>query len=125
MSMDLLSEAGGRTFHLNNLGWGNLLQLALTNRWKPERPADFYLYNDGQTVSDIEARALAHAIEQALPDVPDFDAMAHKTGEVLIGEHAIRVLKAEVNACELFSGENKDLLREFVQFARNGAFQIW
>jgi hypothetical protein len=45
---------------------------------------DSYLHNDGLRVADEDARALADALERALPDVPDHDALARKAFEHLV-----------------------------------------
>jgi hypothetical protein len=84
-----------------------------------------YFYNCGFRVTAEDARALAEALERALPDVPDHDALAGKTftHPDLPG---VRLVNATtpVNPYEWFSGK-KGLLQDFIAFCRQGGFEIW
>jgi len=93
-------------------------------------PADnpvlcFYFYNSGLLVTPEDALALADALERALPDVPDHNAMADKTffHPGLPGVPLVDV-RTPVNPYEWFGGK-KDLLRDFIAFCRRGGFAIW
>jgi hypothetical protein len=84
--MDLTGPAGHMAF--NDTSWVHLLRLATLSGWHPadtlppEEADDWdgnYCTNDGQRVADEDARNLAEALERALPDVPEEDAMADKS----------------------------------------------
>src|SRR5262249_2364638 len=87
---------------------------------------DSYFNNPGFRVTAGDANALAGALERALPDVPGHDAMAHKVVE-LEGAPGERFLRNDtpVIPFELFSGPNKVYLKSFIEFCRQGEFNIW
>jgi hypothetical protein len=84
-----------------------------------------YYSNSGFRVTPEDARSLADALERALADVPDHDALGHKTflHPALPG---VRLVAAgtPVNPYEWFGGK-KDLLRDFIAFCRQGGFELW
>src|SRR5262245_53541873 len=84
-----------------------------------DRLLSSYFSNDGRRVTADDARALADALERGLPDIPDHDALAHKTVEIPQepGERFIR-LGTPVSPEEGFSGRHKARLREFIAFCR-------
>jgi len=84
-----------------------------------------YFFNCGYRVQADDARALGEALEQALPDVPDHDALEHKTFRHP-SDPSVRLIDVNtpVNPFEWFSGK-KDLLRDFIAFCRQGGFEIW
>jgi hypothetical protein len=78
MSMDLIGP--NRSYCWSSLGWGNLLRLALAYGWKWTGACDkrggepipqiwTYMVNDGQWVRAADARAIADALERAMPDL--------------------------------------------------------
>ena len=86
---------------------------------------DSYILNSGYRVFAEDAHALAAALERALPDVPDHDAVEHKTFEDprLPGVRLYRPGEA-ISPVEAFSGENKAMLTDFIAFCRQGGFEI-
>ena len=101
----------------------------------PVDPADWdgrYFPPAGQVVTAEDARALADALERALPDLPDDDALTGKTiprrqsreadGYDLWGL-GLRAGVA-VSPFEEFSGANKTVLRDFVTHCRECA-EFW
>jgi len=83
-----------------------------------------YFSNDGQRVTAEDARELAAALERALPDVPDHDALRHKARPLgNSGEFGIPV-GTPTTPSEWFSGDRKQRLREFIAFCRAGGFVI-
>jgi hypothetical protein len=96
--------------------------------FEPGEPTlDDYFWNDGFRVTDEDARALADALERSLPDVPDHDALGHKTTTHpgLPGQRLIPI-DAEVSPFEYFSGpKGKGRVKEFIAFCRQGGFAIW
>ena len=88
---------------------------------------DSYFHNAGYRVSPEDAQSLANALERALPDVPGHDALEHKTfeDERLPGIRLISV-GTPVDAVEWFSDrKNKQLLKSFIRYCRQGGFEIW
>ena len=83
-----------------------------------------------------------HALERALPDLPDHDALRPKCEEVELPEEMIQAYRLvgwigpnqttmvllPADACvtpfELFSGPWKLELKEFIAFCRQGGFRI-
>jgi hypothetical protein len=84
-----------------------------------------YFFNDGRRVAAEDARAQTDALEWALPDVPDHDAMEEKTF-FHPGLPGVRLVDARtpVNPFEWFSGK-KDILLDFIGYCRLGGFEIW
>jgi hypothetical protein len=62
-------ETGWR-LGIHDLDWESLLGLAHRYGWKPSEGLDHYLREGRRVVSPSEARALAGALEEALPDLP-------------------------------------------------------
>jgi hypothetical protein len=85
-----------------------------------------YFVNDGQRVTAEDVGALADALERALPDIPDHDAMAHKTFEHP-SEPGVRLVPIDTptSPYEWFSGDKKGLVRQFIAYCRRGGFEIW
>lgn len=139
--------AGGK-FACGYLEWGMLIKFAYESGWRPLgtiEPPDWdhkrnpdgtparwfknnYFSKFGQRVTDDDALAIAVALDNSLPDVPDHDAMLHKVAAEIEGSGLarMRVLRPGVrmNSFEFFSGENKAKLRQFIEFCRAGGFAI-
>src|ERR671911_2223273 len=62
-------ETGWR-LGIHDLDWESLLGLAHRYGWKPSEGLDHYLREGRRVVSPSEARALAGALEEALPHLP-------------------------------------------------------
>ncbi len=143
MSVDLFGKQGHMPF--NNLGWSKMLELAERHGWQPKgtQPPDMegtqivtngssdddwdgnYYTNDWQGVSPEDAANIAAALERALEDIPDHDAMEDK----------IRFIKDEpvvdwdtadnTSAVEWFSGARRTRVKQFIAFCRGGGFSIY
>jgi hypothetical protein len=129
--MDLSGPGGD--FAYNNTSWGHLLRLASTYGWEPAgtRPPKRcrtwdgnYVTNDGQRVTAADARRLADALEKALPDLPDHDALEHKKKRVGQSEEFGIPWQTPTNPFEWFSGAGKERLRTFIAYCRAGGFTI-
>lgn len=138
----------GGQITFDNHQWGMVMKASYSWGWKPQgtlAPAGWsdkpgpdgaprkwfknnYFSRAGQVVTDEDASAIARAIENALPDVPDHDAMLHKVGSFIDfpDNRQLRSLRpgSRFNAYEYFSGANKRLLRQFMELCRAGGFVI-
>lgn len=138
----------GGEITFSNFQWGMVMKAAHQWGWKPRgtlEPADWssrkgpdgeprrwyrnnYFSRAGQQVTDEDAAEIGRVIEDALPDVPDHDAIAHKVGSTIDmpGAKQLRILRPGVrfSPYEFFSGPDKQLLRRFAEICRAGGFQI-
>jgi hypothetical protein len=124
MTMDIIGPHGETSFTMS--GWRYMLRLASENGWQPAGTFPDS-ENSGRRVSPEDARALADALERALPDIPNHDALEHKafTAPGLpSGERFIRA-DEDINPLEYYSGESKLHLRQFIELCRQGGFEIW
>jgi hypothetical protein len=154
MSIDL--KGTDEAVRLDMASWYFVLELAHRYGWVPELPA---FHNGGLscTASDVyepehvwyacymsagdlevsaaDAHALADALERALPDVPDHDAMAHKPRAYPMPEAMVRILHdlpddsiptsdQYVRAYEWFSGQRKERLWQIIRVCRTGGITI-
>jgi hypothetical protein len=89
-------------------------------------PVIFAYFVSGRRVTPEDARALADALERALPDLPRHDALGHKTFQIpdLPGVPLLRV-ETPVNPFEWLSGSNRKELEAFLRLCRQGGFEIW
>lgn len=107
--------------------------------WSRDRTADAwdgnYLIPSGQHVSGEDARALAGALEQALPAVPDEGVRGLKPGGRPVPRdmrHWFRSPSAgplserqqALDASEWFSGTGKQQVRDLIAFCREGGFRV-
>src|SRR5262245_28054528 len=79
-----------------------------------------YLPAYGQQVTEADAKGLASALERALPDVPDHDALANKVAgsDEVWGWFATEPPDIAINPIEAFSGQNKEMLTNFIAHCR-------
>jgi hypothetical protein len=94
--------------------WDRVRDLARAYGWKGTamKPGDY--------VDEETAARLADALEEALPDIPDHDAVGGRTE--WIGDYH---LPAEsVTSTEWFSGAAKMYYKEFIRHCRAGGFTV-
>ena len=125
-----------------------LMKLAYDSGWRPlgcVEPLDWqaidqhgnprrffsmdYFSRRGQRVLGADAAAMADALESGLLDVPPFDALGMKVAVSIDMPNVARPLRAlrpgvKVNPYEYFSGDNRDMVRRFIDFCRAGGFEI-
>jgi hypothetical protein len=72
LARELEALQTGRRLGMHDLDWESLLGLAHRYGWRPSEASEHYLLLlEGRgVVSPSEARALARALEEALPDLP-------------------------------------------------------
>ena len=94
--------------------WNRIRELARAYGWKGTtiEPGDY--------VSEEEAASLADALEEALPDIPDDDAVGGRTE--WIGDYHLPT--AGVTPTEWFSGAAKIYYKEFIRHCRAGGFTV-
>jgi hypothetical protein len=137
-----------RQITFNNRTYGMLMKLAFDAGWKPmgcmepegwtgvdgEGKAIKFLSMDyfggrGQRVRQEDAEAIATALEAAMDDIPQFDALGFKVqSEIRLPgqEQTIRQLRpgAKVNPFEYFSGRGREAVSAFAEFCREGSYSI-
>ena len=83
--------------------------------------------------------AVADALEKALDDIPDHNAMPDKIVTYRIGETSgepvtdallavldgVSAPNSALNPFEFFGGEDKLRVKDFIAFCRKGGFYIW
>lgn len=149
MTIDLVSQAG-ETGSFTQHGWRMLLELATAHGWEPAgtEPADIsgmfsddtpaavvarqsalfrlewdggYTDNAFQTVTASDARALADALQRALPYLPSHKSPRIQPSDAL---PEIDVIVGDVTPHEYYGGPNKTAVVAFIAFARLGEFRI-
>ncbi len=142
--MTIVLHNGKDAFHISRAGWGKLLELGQILGWQPagtEPPQ----WNDPQmqaayadstgtytSVNDADSRALAVALERALPDIADHRTNTSHTGprfdDGLRGARRTHAnfghLSTSPYPSEDFAGKDKEQVLEFVAFARQGRFSV-
>jgi len=141
MSQDLVLSIYGSCgeFAVSLCTWQRVLTLAERYGWKPEGtaapdemaieaeiwkgdPAEWdgaYFPSYGQQVTESDAKNLAAALERALPDIPDYDAIGERACERRNGGGWLdNVPDVGVNPLEAFSGKNKEMLVGFIAHCR-------
>jgi len=91
-----------------------------------------YFPGYGQRVSDRDARALGAALQRALPDVPEQEAFEQRApthwGRGISLERTLRRdVHRQTSPLELYSGEEKEVLRSLIAHCHDcaGGFWIW
>ena len=94
--------------------WDRIRELARAYGWKGAtiEPGDY--------VTEEEAASLADALEEALPDIPDDDAVGGRTE--WIGDYHLPT--AGVTPTGWFSGVAKIYYKEFIRHCRAGGFTV-
>lgn len=148
MGYDLTNEKG-EYFRWNIWGWADVINLGLAYGWKPqgteidksrfEDYKDFeeyqeqyggeYFGNNGQMVVSKDAKAFSDALESSLDDIPDerIDERESIPIDDNFFKERVKIWNQEQSALVVrFSGENnKNYLKEFVSFLREGSFVIY
>jgi hypothetical protein len=94
--------------------WDRIRELARAYGWKGAtiEPGDY--------VNEEEAASLTDTLEEALPDIPDEDAVGVRTE--WIGDYHLPT--AGVTPTEWFSGAAKIYYKEFIRHCRAGGFTV-
>ena len=148
--MSLVLKGVGRVFRIDIASWYFALELGHDYGWLPlamistedAEPVEkvpgqeFEWYGDyleGNQVGALEAQSWADALEEALADIPNHDATAHKPGASPMPTMIKRLNRDMgkhfdpsqcIGALEWFSGQRKQVLRELIAFCREGGFSI-
>ena len=148
MGYDLTNEKENY-FRWNIWGWAEVINLALAYDQQPqgtkmdssrfENYEDYedykenhegaYFGNDGQRVCAEDARAFSDALESSLDDIPDEKLEKRESiplDDEFFKERAKIWNQEKASLVIRFSGEsNKNYLRDFIKFLREGAFYIY
>lgn len=147
----IITAADGSTLRVSDASWLMALYLARGAGWKPGGTAEPDNWPDvapargpdglpapwrpgiyapwlGQRLSDEDADRLADALERAMDDIPDHDAMAHKVCMQIETNDGRRwrmiAPDAVVMPFEYFSGNNKRKLWRLIRICRLGGFTL-
>ena len=120
MAVELVSDevhvATGEPWRhwFDDRSWDRIRELARAYGWKGAtiEPGDY--------VTEEEAASLAAALEEALPDIPEDDAVGGRTE--WIGDYHLPA--ADVTLTEWFSGAAKIYYKEFIRHCRAGGFRV-
>lgn len=103
-------------------------ELAITTgiwRGKPTDWTGAYSPSDGQEITEDDAKALAAALERALPDVPDCDTDEKRRREVDAGSTwFVDVPASGANCLGAFKGIRKKILTAFIAHCREDG-SVW
>jgi hypothetical protein len=92
--------------------------------------------HEGQSVSAADVATLADALQRALPDIPDHDALRIAISslapgqiwpagiEQLVVQNGIVGINPSVSPFEYFAGIHKTQVRRFIEYCQRGAFAI-
>lgn len=138
MTVHLCGRAG-HDLTITHQVWCAALELAHMYGWQPlgthpGRNAGFnrldqwdgnYLTCDEQVVGEEDARQIAAALRQALDDIPDHDAMQHKTKTIYVSAMPVRVTTThEYSPIEFLGGSNKAIVQRVIALCDQGSFYI-
>jgi len=79
----VLTRDDGERFRFGHCAWAPLLQVARLHGWRPQgvesgsrlAPDEQYVENMGQHITAVDAGELAAALERALDDIPEHEAV--------------------------------------------------
>jgi hypothetical protein len=94
--------------------WSRILDLARVYGFEEAR------MEPGDYVDEGKAARLADALERALPDIPDHDAVRGRTER--IGDYHLPT--TDVASTEWFSGPAKTYYKELIRHCRAGGFTV-
>jgi GNAT superfamily N-acetyltransferase len=87
------------------------------NRYAEKDWRDDYFTPEGQFVTEEDAFGIAEALSRFLPEIPDEDTPVDPD------EHT-HLAELPVSPHELFRGDGKQLVSDFIDFCRRGGFTI-
>ena len=126
MARELEALQTGWRLGMHDLDWESLLGLAQRYGWKPSEGLDHYLHEGRRGVSPSEARALAGALEEALPDLPRERSRWFRSSvgarSSFVGERSRSGPGTDYE--RYFSWGRRWIVEEFVRLCRQGAMEI-
>lgn len=136
MGVDLYSYADASIEYFNWRTWQSLFRLAEEYGWQPEWPRDEYFWNNGDLVSDQDARNLASALGRALRDsacgvLPDrpSDVGFQRSAPGLLGKIPEVLPVSYDDETGLFAcwatDEGRRDLKKFIRYCKRAGFYIW
>lgn len=93
-------------------------RVADPKRYQDKDWRDDYFTPEGQYITEDDALGIAAALKIFLPEVPDDDSPP------AVEDDHTHLAELPVSPHELFRGDGKQLIREFIEFCENGGFFI-
>ena len=129
MARELEALETGRRLGMHDPDWEGLLGLAHRHGWEPSEDSEHYrLLRDGRpvVVPPSEARALAGALEEALPHLPPERRRAFRPIVGALGGFVEGTSRAGTGADyeRYFSWERRWIIAEVARLCRQGAVEI-
>jgi hypothetical protein len=127
LARELKARQIGRRLGMHDSDWESLLGLAHHYGWRPSEGSEHYLLLEGRgIVSPSEARALARALEEALPDLPPERRRWLRPGVGALGGFTEETSRAGRGADyeRYFSWGRRWIVEEVARLCREGAVEI-
>jgi hypothetical protein len=129
LARELEALQTGRRLGMHDLDWESLLGLAQRYGWRPSEGSEHYLLLlEGRgIVSPSEARALAGALEEALPDLPPERRRWFRPGVGALGGFIDETSRAAGRGADYeryFWWGRRWIVEEVVRLCRQGAVEI-
>ena len=127
LARELEALETGRRLGMHDSDWESLVGLARRYGWRPSEGSGHYLLREGRrVVHPSEARALAGALEEALPHLPPERRRAFRPIVGALGGFVEGTPRAGTGADyeRYFSWERRWIIAEVARLCRQGAVEI-
>jgi len=127
LACELEALQTGWRLGMHDLDWESLLGLAHRYGWKPSEGLDHYLREGRRVVPPSEARSLAVALEEALPDLPperrrEFRPIVGALGGFI--DETSRPAGRGADYERYFSWERRWIVEEVARLCQQGAVEV-
>ncbi len=127
LARELEALQTGWRLGMHDFDWESLLGLAQRYGWRPSEGSEHYLLLEGRrVVPPSEARALARALEEALPDLPSERRSGFRPTVSALGGFIEETSRPGRGADyeRYFSWGRRWIVEEVVRLCRQGAMEI-
>ena len=105
--------------------WNNLIGLAHRYGWQPIAGLDYYLRRPPEVIPESDSRAIAEALERAIPDLPDEEWTGGSiAGTPSMVTHDPVPYGPDPDPQSYFGGERRRIVEEFVALCQRGDLQV-